>query len=90
MTQNSQAKTEPSGKFEEALERLETIVAAMEKGELPLEETIRHYEEGMKLARLCAEKLGDAEKRIEILEARNQDGEAQWKPLQPDLGMDSE
>jgi len=58
-------KPEPS--FENALERLESIVEQMESDKLPLEDLLVRYEEGIKLVKLCSEKLQAAEKRIEII-----------------------
>ena len=54
-------------KFEAALGELEAIVAEMENGELPLEQLIERYEEGMRLVKVCNEKLAEAEQKIEIL-----------------------
>jgi exodeoxyribonuclease VII small subunit len=54
-------------KFEDALNRLEEIVAGLESGDLNLDDAIKRYEEGMKLAGICARKLEDTRKRIEIL-----------------------
>ena len=54
-------------KFEKALERLEKIVEELEAGDLPLEDALKKYEEGVKLSRLCSEKLGQAEKKIQVL-----------------------
>ncbi|MEG3639024.1 exodeoxyribonuclease VII small subunit [Magnetococcus sp. PR-3] len=51
--------------FEASLERLETLVGDLERGELPLEEALSAYEEGMKLAKQCQKRLDSAEKRIE-------------------------
>ena len=48
--------------FEEALKELETIVASLEEGELPLEEAVKKYEAGRKLAEHCQTLLEDAEK----------------------------
>ena len=62
-------------KFEAALERLEKIVSKMASGELPLEETLKRYEEGVGLARFCSEKLNEVQKKIELLK-KNADG--QW------------
>lgn len=53
--------------FEEALARLEVIVKAMEAGDLPLEKAISEFQEGMQLARVCREKLDQAEAKIEML-----------------------
>ena len=54
-------------KFEEALEKLEEIVRRMEAGELTLEESLKAFEEGIKLSRLCAKKLDEAERRVDLL-----------------------
>ncbi|MEK7715810.1 MAG: exodeoxyribonuclease VII small subunit [candidate division NC10 bacterium] len=54
-------------KFEDALARLEQIVSQLEAGNLPLEESLKVFEEGIALARHCARYLEEAEKRIEIL-----------------------
>lgn len=54
-------------KFEKALERLEKIVEELEAGEIPLEDALKKYEEGVKLSRALSEKLGQAEKKIQIL-----------------------
>ena len=61
-------------KFEDALDRLESIVKLLESGELPLEEALKAFEEGVKLARICSKRLDEAEKRIEIL-IKGEDGE---------------
>jgi exodeoxyribonuclease VII small subunit len=55
-------------RFEEALERLEELVAALEEGELDLEDSLKSFEEGVKLVRLCSERLRTAEVRIQELE----------------------
>lgn len=54
-------------KFEEALKKLEEIVAEMESGELSLDNSMKKYEEGIKLSRFCTKKLKEAQKKIEIL-----------------------
>jgi exodeoxyribonuclease VII small subunit len=54
-------------KFEDCLTRLEQIVGALEAGNLPLEESLRVFEEGIALARHCSRYLDDAERRIEML-----------------------
>ena len=53
--------------FEQALQQLESVVQRLEKGELPLEESLRLYEDGIRLSRLCHGKLEEAEGRIEML-----------------------
>ncbi|MEN3367995.1 MAG: exodeoxyribonuclease small subunit [Verrucomicrobiota bacterium] len=64
-------KTEPELNFENAMERLEEIVEQMESGKMMLEELIVRYEEGMKLVRVCQERLAKAEQRIEIITRNN-------------------
>ena len=54
-------------KFEKALDQLEKIVSDLESGDLSLDEALKKYEEGVKLSRICNKKLGEAEKKIEIL-----------------------
>jgi len=74
--------------FEQAIERLERIVADMEAAELPLEDVLKKYEEGTRLVRFCNQKLEEAEKKIEIL-TRKADGTVATKPFQAESG-DSE
>jgi exodeoxyribonuclease VII small subunit len=69
--------------FEEALKKLEAIVAEMESGELPLETLLARYEEGTKLAQICQAKLAEAELKIQQLE-KNAAGELRTKPFEPD------
>jgi len=57
----------PVANFEQAMKRLEEIVEKMESGDLPLEDLIVRYEEGMKLVKVCQERLAAAEQRIEII-----------------------
>ncbi len=61
--------------FEQALEKLETIVESMESGEIPLAELLAKFEEGNKLLRLCETRLKDAELKIEQLK-KQKDGVA--------------
>ena len=67
-------------KFEKDLEKLEEIVGALEEGELPLDEALKRFEEGIKLAKRCEKTLADAEKRIEIL-TKNADGKLEAQPF---------
>jgi len=72
------AKSAPT--FEDALSKLEGIVETMESDELPLEQLLAKYEEGVKLAKVCQEKLADAESKIQQLE-KSAGGELKLKPL---------
>ena len=78
----SAKKTEPELNFENAMARLEEIVEQMESGKMMLEELIVRYEEGMKLVRICQERLAKAEQRIEII-TRNNAGKPVVKDFEP-------
>ena len=67
-------------KFEDSLARLEQIVSQLEAGNLPLEESLKVFEEGIALARHCARYLEEAEKRIEIL-SKDDQGALDTKPF---------
>ena len=67
----------PKMSFEDALARLEAIVYQLESGSLPLEESIKQFEEGMRLSKICGDKLSDAENKIEQLVKRS-DGSLGW------------
>jgi len=60
-------------RFEDTFKKLETIVNKLEGGDLPLEETMKLFEEGMRLSRLCSERLAEVQKRVEIL-LKTEDG----------------
>lgn len=53
--------------FEKSIQDLEEIVAQLEKGDLSLDESLKQFEKGISLARICQEKLALAEQKIEIL-----------------------
>lgn len=67
-------------KFEDALTKLEKIVGGLESGELPLEEAIAKYEEGMNLSKICSRKLEEAREKIEIL-VKSDKGKAKALPF---------
>lgn len=75
-------KIEPEQNFEGAMDRLEKIVEQMESGKMMLEELIVRYEEGMKLVKVCQERLASAEQRIEII-TRNHAGKPVVKDFEP-------
>jgi len=58
--------------FEKALERLEEIVSKLETGDAPLDESLKLFEEGAKLASQCSSMLDRAEQKVTLLESRNQ------------------
>lgn len=75
-------KAEAPLNFEGAMDRLEEIVEQMESGKMMLEELIVRYEEGMKLVKVCQERLASAEQRIEII-TRDNAGKAGVKAFEP-------
>jgi exodeoxyribonuclease VII small subunit len=79
--------TAPSGEtpsFEAAIKRLTEIVQALERGELPLEESLGLFEEGVKLSRTSQARLDAAEKRVEQLLAVDEQGRARTTPFATD------
>ena len=59
--------------FEKNLKRLEEIVSKLEGGELPLEESLKFFEEGITISRACNQKLTEAENRVKLLLSVNPD-----------------
>ena len=83
MAAKSSAPKTSEQTFETAMQRLETIVAEMESDQLPLEDLLTRYEEGIKLVKVCESKLDAAEKRIEII-TRNAAGAPQVEEFEPE------
>lgn len=73
--------TEETIGFEKAMEELERIVAKLEGGDVPLEQAIELFQEGMRLSRICSQKLDSVERKIEML--LEEDGQAVKKPFSP-------
>ena len=59
--------------FEKSLKQLENLVEKLEKGELSLEESLKQFEEGIKLTRECRQALKNAEQKISVLSNKNGD-----------------
>lgn len=70
--------------FEQALERLETLVAKMETGRLPLEELMSDFETGSRLVNACRGKLDALERKIELL-TRDDGKEGEWSDFEADV-----
>ncbi|MGA0539629.1 exodeoxyribonuclease VII small subunit [Neotabrizicola sp. VNH66] len=62
-------KPVPEMSFEEAMTALEGVVTQLERGEVPLEQSIALYERGAELKKHCAKKLADAEAKVELIRA---------------------
>jgi len=71
-------------KFEESLQRLEVIVKEMERGDLPLEQSLKLFEEGIALSGSCKAELEAAEGKIEIL--LKQDGKLKAEAFNTESG----
>ena len=67
-------------KFEDCLQRLEQIVDELEKGNVPLEQALKLFEEGLQLSSSCRKELEEAEGKVEIL--LRQDGKLQPEPYE--------
>jgi len=72
----------PEKKFEEAMERLEQILQGLESGDLSLEESLKIFEEGMKLIKFCSRKLEEAEQKVTML-VKDSEGKYQQQPFEP-------
>jgi len=70
----------PKTTFEQSMKKLEQIVQELESGDLPLEEAMQKFEEGIKLSKLCSEKLDETEKKITLL-LQDQKGNVFEKPF---------
>lgn len=66
--------------FEESLKQLEQIVGQMERGDLPLEDSIKMFEEGMRLSAQCKQELDAAEGKVQIL-LKQRDGSMKPEPF---------
>ncbi|MCK5148253.1 exodeoxyribonuclease VII small subunit [bacterium] len=67
-------KLQPS--FEEAIEQLDKMISSLESGNLPLEESMKAFEEGMKLVSVCQKQLSKAETKLQLLVRQSED---QWE-----------
>lgn len=67
--------------FEEALKRLQEIVEKMERGDLPLEEAVESFSEGIRLVHYCHQKLTEAESKVQML---MQDQQGNWNIVEND------
>ena len=69
---------EPALSFEQALSDLESLVETLEKGDLSLEDSLRKFERGIELTRVCQQALQEAEQKVRILTSKTADA-----PLEP-------
>jgi exodeoxyribonuclease VII small subunit len=76
-------------KFETAMKRLEEIVRNLEGGELSLEDSLKYFEEGMKLVKFSGRKLEEAQKKVSLLVQDDEGGYSQV-PFEPDKEKDGD
>jgi exodeoxyribonuclease VII small subunit len=85
MSQSAKSSAEKDAKpdFERSMARLEQVVKKLESPDLPLDEAMKLFEEGVTLARDCQKQLEEAESRIEIL-LKKADGKLAAEPFEPE------
>lgn len=76
-------------KFEDAMARLETIVSELEKGDLPLDESLKIFEEGIRLSKSCLKILDETERKVEIL-VQEKEGKKHLRALTLEEGPTNE
>lgn len=75
-------------KFEQAMARLEAIVGELEKGDLPLDESLKIFEEGIRLSKNCLKVLEEAERKVEVL-VQDKNGKKQLQAFSLDDDADA-
>ena len=71
--------------FESAMKKLEAIVQNLENGDLSLEQALKQYEEGVKMAAICSKRLTEAQKRVEVL-MKTSGGKFKTEPFEEESG----
>lgn len=71
VAKKNEPKQDETPDFEQSLQELEAIVARLEQGDLPLEESLRQFERGIALTRACQQSLKTAEQKVQILIEEN-------------------
>lgn len=88
-TTGQEAAPARAASFEDALAALEVVVHRLESGDMPLEQALEAFEQGVKLSRQCAATLDAAERRIEILVAER-GGAVRLEPFHDERSDDEE
>jgi len=68
--------------FEDSIKQLEKIVEQLEKGDLPLEDSVKLFEEGVRLSSACKQELDEAEGKVQLL-VKQRDGSMKAEPFPP-------
>ncbi len=77
------AKVDPKLPFEEALVRLESLIQGMDSDQVPLDDLIKNYEEGISLYEICEKRLDEAQGRIDLIR-KKRDGSVELEPFGDD------
>lgn len=80
MSKSTPKKDEMS--FEDAMQRLDELVAGMEGNQLSLEDMISGYEEGVQLLKICRQRIDTARRRVELINCDLEDGKATLTPFE--------
>ena len=80
MTRKNPTDTAPD--FEKSLQELELLVARLERGDLPLNESLQLFEQGVALTRSCHTRLAEAQQKVALL--LQEDGKEKLQPFDPD------
>jgi exodeoxyribonuclease VII small subunit len=67
MTVNPKKLLVKKDNFEQLIKRLEEIVSLLEKGDVPLDESIKLFEEGIKISKKCSDKLAKVEQKVKVI-----------------------
>jgi exodeoxyribonuclease VII small subunit len=67
-------------RFEDTFKKLEAIVNKLESGDLPLEDSMKLFEEGMRLSKICSQKLTEVQKKVDLL-LKGEDGNYKAEPF---------
>jgi exodeoxyribonuclease VII small subunit len=89
MAKREQKNAAAAASFEGQLASLERIVRELERGDLPLEQSLELFEQGVRLSRECQERLNEAERRIEVL-LRGGDGSTIAVPFESEESIEDE
>ena len=84
MSQKKTQETDENLQFEEAIEKLESIIERMESEQIPLEELLKDYEEGTKLLKLCRDRIDGARQKVEKINKELTNGSVILESLEGD------
>ena len=84
MPPSQKKETEENLQFEEAIEKLESIIERMESEQIPLQELLKDYEEGTKLLKLCRDRIDGARQKVDKINKELTNGSVMLESLEDD------